>query len=172
MKEDLIKFPSDRDIEKYMKASRYKFNLLEVVDKMPITAKNDKQILLYKTVPKHKRAGCYYIVDTNGQIIGVIGVHILGESISLDAEILPDFRNGGVGVSAVNAIKKDIFESSDNRYSKICRVIIETIHAPAISVAKKCGFKSINDFLYVLTKFDYFEQKNQSNKTVNCDYVK
>lgn len=167
MKEDLIKFPSDKDIEKYMKNCIYKFNLSEVIDKMTITAKNDKQILLYKTFPKHKTRCRYYIVDMNGQILGVIGAHILGESASLDAEILPDFRNCGVGVSAVNAIKKDIFESSDERFSKINSLIIETIHDPAISVAKKCGFKSNYKYLYVLTKSDYLEQKNQCDEALN-----
>lgn len=159
MSNNLIKFPDDKSVEKHMAKTRYKFNLSDVVSKIPITTKSDKPIFLYKTSKP-----IYYVINLEGRIIGRTGLHIVNSSASLDTEIHLDFRNMGIGTLAVNAIVKDIFESAEDKDRQINLLIIETIHPNAIKVATKCGFTSSRDFLYTITREEYFRQKSQRNE--------
>lgn len=155
------------------------------------TIKNGEQYFLYRkkiqlsnTVPINTLSSYYFIINSEGSIIGKIFVYSNDDPNCLELvyDIIPEYIGKGVGTVMLEELINEIFERkvfdnisyTCNRYLDISKTSIKRIrlainndNIPSKKIAESNGFKDASRNLnwigrdYELTIEDYLKQKQK-----------
>ena len=160
---------------------KYSFDVESIDRQIPVPqlTKLGDQVFLYRkkinirTNPMpYVIKSVYYLVDTNGNILGKVPVYNNGYSdrLEIDYHIKPEYQGQGLGTIALSTVVDDIFSDREfdnipfrkNMLEEEITTSIESVYLSISNkniasqiVATRNGFVKTDDGIFVMTQDDY-----------------